>query len=184
MRRRPRPSERPPAPGVVAQQERMASVAILYRCLKAVGLYAYWQRAAKGSAMSGYNLLMRENLPAFDADGTIRDFTKLRLSPDLLPLPDNLTLAPTDDGAWRLAWEVSSMLPGAREDDRLLLFAMCDKSSFDLHPVDADGARRGDGGAVFRLPDSLPGCGHVFVTFCSRAMVKCTSSITLSLKSK
>ena len=176
LRRRPRPTEKAPTAAVAAQRERMASVGVFYGCVKKAGLYPFWRRAAEGQAMSGYNLLTRANIPAFDADGTVRDFGKLRLAPALLPFPDNLTLAPTADGGWRLAWEVSALVPGASADDQLRMLVMRDEATFALRPVEAGVCRRGDGEAVFRLADDLKGWCHLFVMFCSRTMEKCTSA--------
>ena len=90
LRRKPREPKPPTSPRQVAQQERMASVAIFYQALKEVGIYPYWQEASKGQLAHGYNLLVKANLPAFNYEGLICDFTKLQLTPGRLRLPDGM----------------------------------------------------------------------------------------------
>ncbi|MDY4042482.1 MAG: hypothetical protein SOY65_01550 [Marinifilaceae bacterium] len=184
LRQRPSPSLKPVAPGVAAQRERMASVAIFYRCARDAGLFPFWQRASAGSQMNGYTLLTRENLPAFEADGTIRDFDKLQPTPDLMPLPDHLGITPSADGGWTIRWDVSEWLPGTAADDRLCLLVMRDESTFALKPLDTGGARRADGEAHFTLPDELTDFKHLFVYFtCSRTEATSSKSKYFDLNS-
>ena len=183
LRRRPRSTAGFPTPGMAAQQERMASVAVFYQALKEVGIYPFWQRAVRRKRTNGYALLTRENLPAFRGDGAIGDFAKLRPTPDLLPLPDGLTLGGGADGTWTLAWEADSGLPGAAADDALRLLAMRDAETFVFRPVDTGGALRGDGAARFSLPEDARDCVHLFVYFCSRTDEVCTSSRYFNLNS-
>lgn len=183
LRRRPTGWPDTPPPGARAQQERLAAVAVFFQAMKAAGLYPYWQRAAEGMTAHGYNLVVRENLAAFGADGAIRDFTKLRLTPNLMPLPDGLTLSDGDGDAWLLEWEAGEWLPGTEADDDARLLAMRDAETFVLLPVEAGGALRGDGSARFRLPDGASDFTHLFVYFCSRTDGICTSSRYYNLKS-
>ena len=183
LRRRPAPPRGIPSAGFAAQQERIAAIAIFYRALKEAGLYPYWQRAAKGLVAHGYNLITKANLPAFGGQGKIGDFTKLRLTPNLMPLPDGLTLSAGDGDAWLLEWEAGEWLPGTEADDAARLLAMRNAETFVLLPVDAGGALRGDGSARFRLPDGASDFTHLFVYFCSRTDGICTSSRYYNLKS-
>ena len=80
IRRKPSKVKPPSAPGQVAQQERMASIAIFYQALKGVGIYDFWRQATEGMMLHGYNLLVQRNLPAFGGDGRICDFSKLQLT--------------------------------------------------------------------------------------------------------
>lgn len=181
LRRRPKRPEGPPPPGVAAQRERLAACAVFFRALKEVGIYSYWQRAAEGMTMHGYNLLQKANMPAFQADGAIGDFAKLRLTPDLLPLPDDLTLSPEAEGSWRLAWRVAPPLPRAKDDDRVRLLAMRDNETFVLHPLDTGGACRADGEVGFAFPPSARDCSHLFAYFCSRTGEVCSLSMYFTL---
>lgn len=184
LRRRPETIAGFPSPGVAAQQERMASAAIFYQAMKEVGIYPFWQRAARGTQMNGYNLMLLENLPAFRGDGAIGDFAKLRPTPDLLPQPDGLELRGEAEGMWTLDWEPDTGLPGAAADDALRLLATRDAETFAFRPVDAGGALRGDGAARFSLPEDAKDHTHLFVYFCSRTGEVCTSSryFTLNLQ--
>lgn len=176
LRNKRRPPEGPLPRGLVAQQERIASVAVFYQALREAGLYPYWQEAARDMVPHGYNLLTRANLPAFGEDGTIRDFTKLRPTPDLMPLPDGLTLEAETEGTWRLTWDADGWIPGTADDDLLRLLAMRNADSFTLNAVDAGGAMRSDGEARFSLPGEIRDNAHLFVIFCSRTgAARCTS---------
>ena len=176
LRRRPAPPRGIPSAGFAAQQERIAAIAIFYRALKEAGLYPYWQRAAKGLVAHGYNLITKANLPAFGGQGKIGDFTKLRLTPNLLPLPDGLTLAAEADGTRTLEWLPDTGLPGAAADDEARLLVMPDDETFVLANVDAGGATRGDGTLRLALPDERRDYPHLFVHFRSRTGGVCSVS--------
>lgn len=169
-------SQCPPTPAQLAQRGRMASVAIFYRALKAAGIFPYWETAAIGKKAHGYNLLCSANLQAFNWKGAISDFAKLRLTPDLLPLPDGLSLVREADGAWRLEWAVVPGLPGAADDDYLKVFLMRDGETFNPECIVAGDACRADGRAVFRVPEALDDYRHLFIVFCSQAGDKCSES--------
>ena len=132
IRHKPREPKLPSSPGQVAQQERMASIAILYQALKEVGIYPYWQQAAQGRIAHGYNLLLKANLPAFNYEGLICDFAKLQPTPNLLPLPDGLELAAEAGGTWRLSWRNTPCIPRAKDDDRLWLLLMRDGDTYTI----------------------------------------------------
>lgn len=157
----------PTAPGQLAQQARIAAIAIFYRALKETGLYAYWQQAAEGRLENGYNLLVKRNLPAFDAEGRICDFSKLSVAIGAVALPDELACRPGEAGTWVLAWRNTPAQVNADPDDRLRLFAMEDTETFRLVPLDAGDACRRDEKAVFRLPEDFTENAHLFVIFCS-----------------
>ena len=176
LRRKPREPKPPTSPGQVAQQERVSSIAIFYQALKEVGIYPYWQRAAEGMVAHGYNLLLKANLPAFNYEGLICDFTKLQPTPDLLPLPDNLALAQDADDGWLLTWENTPCLPDAAADDSLRLLLMRDGDTFDPEEPDTGGAVRADGEARFRIPEGAEDYPHLYVFFCSRAGGKSSKS--------
>ena len=176
LRRKPREPKLPASPGQVAQQERMASIAIFYQALKEVGIYPYWQEASKGHLTHGYNLLVKANLPAFNYEGLICDFTKLQLTPKGLRLPDGMMLDAETDGMWRLSWANTPCTPHALPDDRLRLFLMRDGDTFDPEELDAGGAVRADGEARFRIPEGLQDYPHLYAFFCSRADGKSSKS--------
>lgn len=173
VRRRPRKTT-PPSPRQRAQRERMASVGSFYTALKSAGLYPYWEKAAEGQLSHGYNLITRENMPAFQADGKICDFSKLQLTPSLLPLPDHLQLSKRPDGSWLLQWTNSPCMPGATNEDFLRVFLMGDTENFTPVPVDSGSTCREDNEATFALPEKAKDYSHLYVAFCSQASGKCS----------
>ena len=55
-----------------------------------------WNKAALGSNMSGYNLFVKTNNPAFDAQGQLADPGSLHFSQGPLQLPYHMTVKPND----------------------------------------------------------------------------------------
>lgn len=185
-RKKPEKVKPPSAPGQVAQQERIASAAIFYQALKEVGIYPYWQKAAEGMVASGYCLLVKQNLPAFNSNGMICDFSKIRLTAGALALPDELQLREAEEtDGWVLAWTNTPHQVNAREDDRLKLFVMKeDSGTFDVEPLEAvEGVRR-DEQVTFRLPECLQGYPHLYVMFCSHTTGECSMSKYFNLLKK
>ncbi|WP_251621631.1 DUF6266 family protein [Odoribacter lunatus] len=178
IRRKPGKVKPPSAPGQVAQQERMASIAIFYQALKEVGIYPYWQKAAEGRVANGYNLLVQQNLPAFNSNGMICDFSKIRLTDGSLALPDELRLREAEEAdGWVLAWTNTPYQVNAWADDRLKLFVMKeDGGTFDVEPLEAVEGVRQDGQVMFRLPEYLQGYPHLYVLFCSHTTGACSKS--------
>ena len=189
--------------GMVAQQERVAAVAVLFRQIKEAGLYSLWQEAARGQLAHGYNLVQRANVGAFDGVGRVRAFEKLCLTPGLMPLPDGLTLewemtremagtmmkvsipykeGEATGGTWRLTWGLKEPLPGTSVTDRLVALAMRDEDTFTLFPVDTGDASRGDGEATLALTGEAARCEHVYVFFRSRSVLLSTHSFYFNLK--
>ena len=76
MRRLPTRRE-PLCREMVEQQQRVKSVARLYRAMKCAGLSGAWELAEKPAGWSAYNLFLQRNLPALTGDGGIGDFRSL-----------------------------------------------------------------------------------------------------------
>ena len=76
MRRLPTRRE-PLCREMVEQQQRVKSVARLYRAMKCAGLSGAWELAEKPAGWSAYNLFVQRNLPALTGDGGIGDFRSL-----------------------------------------------------------------------------------------------------------
>ena len=73
MRRLPTRRE-PLCREMVEQQQRVKSVARLYRAMKCAGLSGAWEQAEKPAGWSAYNLFLQRNLPVLTGDGGIGDF--------------------------------------------------------------------------------------------------------------
>ena len=76
MRRLPMRRE-PLCREMVEQQQRVKSVARLYRAMKCAGLSGAWELAEKPAGWSAYNLFVQRNLPVLTGDGGIGDFRSL-----------------------------------------------------------------------------------------------------------
>ena len=76
MRRLPTRRE-PLCREMVEQQQRVKSVARLYRAMKCAGLSGAWEQAEKPAGWSAYNLFLQRNLPVLTGDGEIGDFRSL-----------------------------------------------------------------------------------------------------------
>ena len=76
MRRLPTRRE-PLCREMVEQQQRVKSVARLYRAMKCAGLSGAWEQAEKPAGWSAYNLFVQRNLPVLTGDGEIGDFRSL-----------------------------------------------------------------------------------------------------------
>ena len=153
------------------QRMRFGAAIGFYRELKRAGFDAFWQRAAKGLVLSGYNLAMAHNVGAFDEAGRIVDFRRLCLTPGSLSLPWQMELqAGSAGGEWLLTWDtLQRAYKGGDLGDLLHAVVMRDEESYAVKTVDCGGACRGDGRAVVRIPEELSGYKHLFCFFSSQA---------------
>lgn len=180
VRQVPRHVKAPSTPEQIAQQEKIAALAIFYQAMKEAGIYPYWQEAAKGMVQTGYNLLVKANLPAFDGDGRICNFTRLLLTTGRLRLPDDLRVSVPEAGTIAVEWS-HYPLPRTNPDDRLHALLLKDGESFDLLPADTGGCRRDDCRALIRLPEEGKEFPHLYLFFRSETNRKCTNSIYFNL---
>lgn len=176
IRSKPSVRRRLSSPGVLAQQERIAALSIFYRALEDVGMYGCWQKAAEGLPQSGYNLLVKANLPAFSGQGTIGDFSKIQLTEGRVCLPDNLRLQPMEGDRWLLTWNNTPYSPWSKEDDRLWIGLMKDEETFDIEPLKIGDCNREQEQAIFRIPPLLKDYVHLYVVFCSCTDGTCSKS--------
>ncbi len=182
IRSKPQDMAPPSSPGQVAQQERVAAVAIFYKSLRDAGLYAFWQKAAEGMVQTGYNLLLQKNIRAFNGDGCICDFSKLQMTPDLLPLPDLLSMRVGEEGEAVVEWSNSTPYPGAKEEDRLAIALMRkDTDVFDLVISDIGICRRRDERAVFRVADNFFLYEHFYIFFIAEDGERCSLGVWFHL---
>ena len=152
VRRMPKREKVTRCEAVLEQQERIAGVAALYRAVKDGGLLPVWQAAAQGSGLTGYNWFVRENQKCFTKKGMVGDFEKVALTVGELALPDELRLAPAEEG-WELTWKNESVFPPCE--------------SFVVKVPDIGEWQRKHCRALIRLPTELEEYKHLFVFFCS-----------------
>ncbi len=153
--------------GQRAQQERIASVAILYKSMKAAGLHKGWQEAVRGTALTGYNEFVRRNVSAFSGDGRIADFGKLQLTAGRLLLPDKLEVCRSGEDEVEIRWSNERLYPGMRGDDRIMAAMMKRKDVFTIKILNAEENSRERGRVRIRLPPELECFPHLFVYACS-----------------
>lgn len=176
VRSKPLAFKHPSSPGQIAQQERMAAAAIFYQALKKAGIYPYWQKAAEKLPQTGYNLVIKNNLAAFSGEGSICDFSKIRITIGTLPLPAGLKLEADENKGWILQWRNTPLFRKAREDDELLVVMMKNQETFDVKFADIGTHFRNESPVVFQIPETLQDYSHLFVIFCSRTNGECSES--------
>ena len=163
IRRRPEDFV-PMGKGQAEQRERMRSVNIFYKAVRAAGLAEHWKRGRKPPGWSGFNAFVAANLPAFSGQGYLEGADKAVLSPEAgLQLPDNLRLRGDGGGGWVLEWENATGYPGQSDTDRLVAALMQGGKHFDVRLLAPDGiAARGEGWAEFRLPEGWEDYRHLY----------------------
>ncbi|MCM1440937.1 MAG: hypothetical protein NC131_17315 [Roseburia sp.] len=150
--------------GQVAQQRRIASIAILYKAVKIVGLNACWKAADKPAGWTGYNLFVTKNLPAFDSDGLIGDAEKVCLTVGTgIYLPDELAIRQTGENTWALTWKNVTCYPTCHAGDRMMLTFMQGRDRFAIKILNEAGvASRSDEYIEFELPAEWQGYTHLY----------------------
>jgi hypothetical protein len=107
-----------------------------------------WNLAAKN--MSGRNLFLKANAPAFALDGELTAVDKLHFSAGDLPLPQQFTAKRKDDDPFKVevTWTIDDNLSPVYLDDELMLVAgNADKFTGPI----ATGVLRKKGSAVISL---------------------------------
>ncbi len=118
----------------------------------------------KAVKMSGYNLFVKTNLPAFSATGEITDFSLLKFAVGDLPQASNVVIE--DDaavpGGIHLTWADNSGTGIAAATDRLRIVAMCEGEIVVLSGI---AATRADQAANVLLPFGAGVSAHVYAFF-------------------
>ena len=113
--------------GMIVQQVRIKSVAILYRAMKDAGLLEAWRRAKKPLGWSAYNLFLQKNILVLKEDGCIGDFMSLLVTAGKVWCPKSMAACREEEaGVWRVKWLNDEQLitddmgmAHCRRDDRL-----------------------------------------------------------------
>lgn len=154
--------------GLVEQQQRMKSAAILYRAMKGAGLLEGWKRAVRQKGWSAYNLFLQRNLPVLTGSGMVADFKNLAVTEGRVWCPEvgisDEGLGINDEGLmmneegvveyvveWRNEWEG---VAHCRGDDRLGAVLMRGEAKwFEMKRLEVVGGLREEGRAVVRVPE-------------------------------
>ncbi len=154
------------AAGMVEQGERISAAAALWKAMKAVGLDRAWQMAAEGYGLTAYNMVVKHCQKAFDGQGFISDFEKLKLTCGKLQLPDHLVLVHNGRERIDITWDTPpGTYPKVHETDLFVIACMKKADDFALRIPDIEIFRRKDGHA-FLSPEVLPAdFPHLFCFF-------------------
>lgn len=137
------------SPGQVTYRQKVSKAAAFWGKLAANPARESWKLAADG--MSGYNLFLKTNLPAFKGDGSQMDLAWLHLSAGKLPLPHQLiaVAGEGDPTKWNVSWQDDSGNALAQSDDELMvIFAQDGKFTNPL----STGVKRKQKKAVVQAP--------------------------------
>lgn len=176
VRSTPETIKDPKTPAQRAVRSRLVATLRFYQRLKPTCFAEIWQKAARDLPTNGYALFMKTNLPAYNTNRTVFDFSMLHLSVgELYPL-FNSTIRQNGDGSTTLQWEFSYYSPRCHASDRLMIGMLTDSRSFSPRLVEGVEAVREDCKATFRLPE-MPDCGAIHLyCFFSDANRECYSN--------
>lgn len=154
------------SPKQVLYRQKVSRTAAFWKLLKNNPVIKTYKLAAEN--MSGYNLFLKTNLPAFVGDGSKMDLERLHLSFGTLPLPLQLkAVAVAVEGSpvkWNVSWKDDSGFGLSNNSDELqILFAYDGTFSY---PV-ATGAKRNQGTALVQVPAGTKNLQGIFLSFAS-----------------
>ena len=166
MRRLPTRRE-PLCREMVEQQQRVKSVARLYRAMKCAGLSGAWELAEKPAGWSAYNLFVQRNLPVLTGDGGIGDFRSLVVTEggtinDEGGMINDERLG-INDGRLVVGWSWEGGSAHCRGDDQLGAVLMKgEEKHFEMRALEVEGGLRKEGKAVVRVPEELRGWRYLY----------------------
>ena len=142
------------------QRSRFKSVVSLASSLMSSLIRPVWNLV--GGKMTGYNLFVKTNMPAFDESGTLVNYSDFHASLGALALPENLTIQDDADVASgiELSWLDESETGIGNADDKLHLLVMTEDKVHILNTASV----RSDESAGITLPVGV-GNVHVYAFF-------------------
>ena len=142
------------------QRSRFKSVVSLASSLMSTLIRPIWNLVS--GKMTGYNLFVKTNMPAFDESGTLVNYSEFHASVGVLPIPENLTIQDDADvsSGIELSWKDESGTGVGNADDKLHLLVMNDEKVHILNTTSI----RSDQSAEITLP-VLAGDVHVYAFF-------------------
>jgi len=149
--------------GQQKQRSRFKAVVSFASSLLETLIRPVWNLSA--GKMTGYNLFVKTNMPAFDESGELSKHSQFRASVGSLSLPANMRIqddAEVSSGI-EITWKDESATGIGNAKDKLHLLVM---SASRVHIIHSD-AVRSDQSAEITLPVD-PGATHVYAFFGTR----------------
>ncbi|RZT91013.1 hypothetical protein EV201_3377, partial [Ancylomarina subtilis] len=142
------------------QRSRFKSVVSLASSLLSSLIRPVWNLV--GGKMTGYNLFVKTNMPAFDESGELVNYSDFHASTGALPLPENLNIQDDADvvSGIELSWKDDSDTGVGNADDKLHLMVMTPERVHILNTASV----RSDQSAEITLPVPA-GNVHVYAFF-------------------
>ena len=142
------------------QRSRFKSVVGLASSLLSSLIRPVWNLVS--GKMTGYNLFVKTNMPAFDQSGKLVNYSEFHASVGTLPLPDNLVIQNDVDvvSGIQLSWKDHSSTGIGNADDKLHLLVMNEEKVHILNTVSV----RSDQSTEITLPVAA-GNVHVYAFF-------------------
>lgn len=152
------------SPEQVQYRQKVSNAGAFWRQLDKNPVRMTWKLAAEG--MSGYNLFLKTNLPAFVGDGSQMDLERVHLSVGTLPLPLQLKAVAVegDPTKWNISWKDDSGIGLSQASDTLLVVFAHD-GSFSK-PVET-GIQRNRESAVVQVPAGTKKLEGMYLSFVS-----------------
>ena len=152
------------SPEQVLYRQKVSRTAAFWKLLKDNPVSNTYKLAAEN--MSGYNLFLKTNLPAFVGDGAKMDLDRLHLSFGTLPLPLHLKAVAVegDPKKWNVSWKDDSGIGLSHKGDELMVVFAHD-GTFS-HPV-ATGGKRNQETALIQVPAETGKLQGIFLFFAS-----------------
>lgn len=155
-RKAPEKVHNPRTPSQMAQRNKITATQIFYRTVKETLLADIWRLAAKDMTMSGVNLFVKRNFPAFDGKGEIADYAKIHFSAGTLPTGDRFLVEKSGTEGLVVSWENRTSLNHKRWKDGLMCVVVYTDESFDMMLPEQTGAVRSDCRVQIGLPQGHP----------------------------
>lgn len=133
VRSRPLKVCNPRTPLQQVQRNRLSDVMNFYSIVCATPLKVVWLSAARSKMMIGANLFVRENIGAFDGNGSVFDYSQLHFSSGKLPGCDCLDVEyDALVNCLDVSWKNPVLRGAARDADLLGIVVVFDQEGFEL----------------------------------------------------
>lgn len=158
----------PPNCSQILNRCRMRAAVSLYRANQGTEIPHIWKQEAKGMMMSGYNLFISANMPVFDQNHQISDYSRLHLSRGKLELPLQLEVTAYGNGQVSVCWQ--NILPDCshRMVDFLHAVWLKTNGSFSLQTVVLPMITRAEEKADLSIAEAGKKSLHLYLYFSDR----------------